>query len=55
MVDVYDMFKNQLDKMGNDGSWLVGMATGAISIVIPNWIYQKEWSMYHSVLILMLL
>lgn len=55
MIDVLDMFKNQLGKMGNDGSWIVGMATGAISIVIPNWIYQKEWSMYHSVLILMLL
>ncbi|WP_157454985.1 phage holin family protein [Carnobacterium maltaromaticum] len=54
MLDIFNMLKNQLGKMGNDGSWLVGSVT-AISLQIPEWIYNERWSNYHSVLISILL
>ena len=54
MIDVLDMFKNQLGKMGNDGSWIVGAVAGAISFSIPEWITKREWSSQHTVLLLIL-
>lgn len=55
MLDILNMLKSQLVKMNTDHSWYVGAATGVISIVIPQWIYNEEWSKYHSVMVLILL
>ena len=51
MIEVINLLKNQLSKMGNDGSWYVGAAAGAISFVIPEWVTKREWSLQHTVLL----
>ena len=55
MAKIIDLLKGQLLKMNEDGSWVVGAATGVLSIAIPEWIYKSAWSINHTVLIMILL
>lgn len=49
------LLKNQFEKMNHDGSWIIGGVTGGVTIAIPQWIYQKEWSIYHTILMVIMM
>ncbi|MBO0445546.1 phage holin family protein [Enterococcus ureilyticus] len=54
MNDIFMMMKDQLFKMGNDNSWLIGTA-GGLALTIPQWVFSDTWTLSHTVLLLLLL
>lgn len=54
MQDIWELLKSQLIKMGSDGSWIFGVAT-SITVALPAWISQTDWSRHHTVLAVILL
>lgn len=50
-----ELLKNQLSKMVNDGSWIVGTVGGGISFAFPDWITSKKLGIEHGVVIGILL
>lgn len=49
MKEIIELIKGQLQKMAGDGSWLAGVAT-SITVALPAWISQSDWSRHHTVL-----
>lgn len=55
MKDIFELLSNQLDKMKNDGSWLLGAISGGVSITLPGWVTAKEMGKEHAILLCILL
>lgn len=53
MKEIIELLKGQLTKMSTDGSWLAGVAT-SITLALPAWISQSDWSRHHTVLAVIL-
>lgn len=54
MKEIVEMLKGQLLKMNTDGSWLAGVTT-SVTLALPAWVSQKEWSWSHTILAIILL
>lgn len=53
--EIIELLKNQLSKMINDGSWIVGAVGSGISFAFPEWITAKKLGIEHAVVVGILL
>ena len=54
--EIKQMVLDQLLKMVQDKSYLIGTVAGTVSVAIPQWVFQdKEWTVNHTILVIILI